>query len=113
MADLDRLEDLLIREEHALRSGDFEALGQLADDKAGVLAALAAADVAPGPARAGALRAHLQRNAVLYEATMDGLRMVIDRVGAVRRASRHLDTYTRGGSLCDLAPPVTRFEKRS
>jgi len=107
------LEDLLEAEVTALRSGDYVALEGLAVDKERLLRELAESQDDLDLEKTRDLQALLERNGVLYEATMDGLRTVIDRLKSVARVHSHLDTYAPGGAMQDLAPPQSSFEKRS
>ena len=107
------LEDLLEAEATVLRSGDYEALEGFAADKERMLRELAELEDDLDLEETQDLQTMLERNSVLYEATMDGLRTVIDRLKSVARVHSHLDTYAPGGAMQDLAPPQSSFEKRS
>ncbi len=110
---ISKLENLLEAEVTALRSGDYEALEGFVADKERLLLELAELEDDLDVEKTQHLQALLERNGVLYEATMDGLRTVIARLKSVARVHSHLDTYAPGGAMQDLAPPQSSFEKRS
>ena len=55
----------------------------------------------------------IEHNQQLHKATLNGLRSVIDRLEAIKRAASQLDTYTASGARKDLAQPKSKMEKRA
>lgn len=105
------LRELLDAEAEALATANYGVMDDLAERKGALMEVLnpetlEAEDV-------DGLRQQAARNARLFEATLGGLRTVINRLNSVARASAHLDTYTATGVLQDLGPARSSFEKRS
>lgn len=113
MDELTTLDDVLEREAMALRSGDYETLEEIASEKQDIVDRLSEETADLSSSDVARVQEKLRRNEVLYDATMDGLRSVIERLKSVSRVSSHLDTYTQSGFVQDLAPPRPSFEKRS
>jgi flagellar biosynthesis/type III secretory pathway chaperone len=113
MNDSQALTELLENEAQALRRADYSALEDMSERKMSLIEALSQPDTPPDPETARRLQDLLRRNEALYEATMGGLRSVIDRLKTVARVSSHLDTYTAAGAIKDLGPARSSFEKRS
>lgn len=111
--DSEALAALLEAEAEALRRADYTALEEMSERKRALIEELSRPEAAPDAQTARRLQDLLRRNAALYEATMGGLRSVIDRLRTVARVTGHLDTYTAGGALRDLGPARSSFEKRS
>ena len=107
----DALRAILTAEAEALTQADYAVMEDLADRKAALLEGLDAEAMSADDIVA--LREMSAQNATLLEATLSGLRSVIDRLQQVARASTHLDTYTANGALQDLGPTRSSFEKRS
>lgn len=103
--------DLLEDEAAALTAADYAGVSALAERKSALLESLGTAP--PEDQLIDLLKERSARNAFLYEATLQGLRSVIDRLQTVKRVVAHLDTYTAGGALQDLGPARSSFEKRS
>lgn len=109
--EVDALRAILSAEAEALTRADYAVMEDLADRKASLLEGLQAD--AMSVEDIAVLREMSAQNATLFEATLSGLRTVIDRLQQVARASTHLDTYTANGALQDLGPTRSSFEKRS
>lgn len=105
------LATLLDAEAAALATADFDGVAALAEEKLALLQSLQETDLQEQDV--AQLKELSARNALMFDATMEGLRSVIDRLKHVQRAAVHLDTYTAGGALQDLGPARTSFEKRS
>ena len=105
------LATLLDAEADALAIADFDRVAALAEEKLALLQSVQEAGLQEKDI--SYLQELSARNALMFDATMEGLRSVIDRLKHVQRATVHLDTYTAGGTLQDLGPARTRFEKRS
>lgn len=109
--DVTDLQDLLEAEAKALSTANYTVMEELAARKSALLEGLDTDRLAAEEVEI--LRQQAARNARLFEATLGGLRSVIDRLHYVARASAHLDTYTATGALQDLGPARSSFEKRS
>ena len=107
------IETLLEQEEDALRHSDFARLEQVLQAKEDLLAAWRADDPDLSGEEIRHLKAAAERNHRLHQATIRGLKSVIDRLAATQRAASHLDTYTAQGKRCDLAAPTARLEKKA
>lgn len=109
--DVEALLSLLDAEANALRVADFEKIDALAEEKQRLIETLP--EVVMDPSCVETLRQRSDRNGRLFEATLSGLRSVIERLQDVERVSAHLDTYTARGAKRDLGPARSSFEKRS
>ncbi|MBM7069896.1 hypothetical protein [Actibacterium sp. 188UL27-1] len=107
------IETLLDQEEDALRHSDFSRLEQVLHAKETLLDALQDDSESLSREDAQRLKDAAERNNRLHQATIRGLRSVIDRLAATRRATSHLDTYTAQGQRRDLATPRGRLEKKA
>ena len=94
---INALDTLLERERTALLQGDIEALTALLPDKEALIEALNTEPADDLP-RFEALSGKVARNQLLLEQAMDGMREVIDRMGALRRMRVGLDTYGSDGA---------------
>ena len=106
----DALEDLLDRERSALLAGDIEGLARMGDEKERLLTALADAP----PRALDAIRDKADRNRVLLNSALDGIRAVSLRLAALREVRETLDTYDRGGNRQQIRGLArSRIERRA
>ena len=109
---IEALEALLDREREALLDGDLDRLiGQL-DEKEALIERLNAS----GDSGAGLkdLQAKVLRNQALLDSALEGIRTVAQKLSALHRVRRSLDTYDESGrkTTIDSAPDRT-MEKRA
>ena len=90
------LDDLLDRERSALLEGDLEAVSRSLREKERLIDALNGIRPAEGDLL-GAIREKVQRNQVLLDGALDGIRAVADRMSALRRIRETLETYDQSG----------------
>lgn len=107
-----RLEALLEAERNALCGGDLERIESLLAEKRALSEELAAL---PQPvAELAPLRERLQRNTVLYDVALAGIRRVVHRLGTLHELRRTLETYDARGKRQSVADTVEhRLEKRA
>lgn len=110
---LDALTDLIEEERAALLSGQIDAISELLQRKENLIAALEESQ----PTNRGALEAlqiRMARNQVLYDQALQGIRNVADRLSALRRLRKSLETYDQLGRKTEIAAPVAnRLERRA
>lgn len=110
---LDALEDLLERERSALTSGDMDTIARLMQQKEDIVGQLNAADL-PADAALDELRAKAERNQVLFDSALAGIRAVSARIAELRHMRQGSETYDRHGRKAKLtAPQRSRLEKRA
>jgi hypothetical protein len=90
------LDDLLDRERSALLDGDLDAVSRSLREKERLIDALNGIRPA-GEDILGAIRDKVQRNQVLLDGALDGIRAVADRMSALRRIRETLETYDQSG----------------
>ncbi|MDP1669190.1 hypothetical protein [Phaeovulum sp.] len=106
---IELLERLFDVERHAICSGTFTALGQLAETKEQLITALADA-----PAEAlNRLRTRAQTNQRLLAAAQKGVRAAQARLAMITRASRSLNSYDARGKACTVASGGPNVERRA
>lgn len=106
-----RLSDLLEVERQALLGGDYAALSEIAERKAPLMEAFAAAR--PGRDALDRIGAKLRRNQALLQAAMGGLRAAAERMKAVEEVQGGLSTYDCQGQKSDLAGPAPAIERKA
>ena len=111
--DIHAMSALLDREKQALLTGNLNALTQLTAEKEVLLGKI-------GPLTAAAngqlsdLRGKVERNQSLLKSAIEGVREVSERVKALRKAQRSLETYDRLGQRAVVSTEVGRkIEKRA
>lgn len=106
---------LLESEAEALRSGALDRIAPLLAEKERLAARLAAAppEARPDGAAADRLRQAAEHNAMLLQATLEGLRSGVARIGALAGASTNLQTYDGTGRRTALAAPRPASERRA
>lgn len=110
---IDALDDVLDAERSALLVGDLDEVGRLLERKETLidqLAALEEGDRTP----LEALNTKVQRNQVLLDHALEGIRSVARRLAALRRVRSSLETYDEKGErrTIDIAPDGA-VEKRA
>ncbi|MEM9970064.1 MAG: hypothetical protein AAF762_03045 [Pseudomonadota bacterium] len=109
MIDMERIRRLLQDERAALRAGEVEALGRVADEKAALLAAVSTEEADPDTL--AELRDLVERNQSLLDAARRGLGAALTQIGAAKAATVP-QTYGPNGERDSLGPAAKRFEKR-
>ncbi|AXI48608.1 flagellar biosynthesis protein FlgN [Sulfitobacter sp. SK012] len=96
------LDALLEAERAALLTGNLEALGEMVDQKEGLIGKLN--DAMPDGSQSIAdLRVKVERNQSLLNGAMDGIRSVAERIAALRKVRSSLDTYDADGRKCSVS----------
>ncbi|HKL54983.1 MAG TPA: flagellar export chaperone FlgN [Roseovarius sp.] len=93
---IDRLDKLLETERTALLAGDLETIGTLLAQKERLIDRFNALEGAREPDLAG-LQQKVQRNQVLLDGALEGIRRVASRMAAIRQVRRSLATYDETG----------------
>lgn len=107
------LSGLLDRERKALLSGDLGVLTKLTIEKEELLNKVGSL-AGPQPNHLAELKAKVERNQVLLNGAMEGIREVSDRIKMLRKAQRSLETYDRLGQRSLVSTEVGRkVEKRA
>lgn len=109
---IDTLRRLIDEERTALRAGKLANVAELAEKKQQIADQLAGSDGLDADSLR-LLREAAERNRALLEAWTKGLMAARTRLGEVRRAVRHLDTYTSDGGRRDLIGAGTSVERRA
>jgi hypothetical protein len=110
LADLD---DMLERERAALLAGDLEGLSRVLREKERLIDAVNKG--LPGDSESlGVLKTKASRNQALLGKAEEGIRVVADRVSALRRVRETLETYDQSGRKTTLESlHKGRVEKRA
>jgi hypothetical protein len=112
-SDFTKLDSLLEQERAFLLDGDLEGLGTLMPVKE-QLVELLLSDVQNNHEKITPLEGKLQRNQLLLNGALDGIRSVAARLAALRQVRSALDTYDAQGQKkrveIELSP---NFEKRA
>ncbi len=109
----DELDTLLEAERSALLSGDLDRIGRLLSRKESLVDGFSALrDI--DKKRLNVLAAKLKRNQELLDQALGGIRSVANRLSALKRVRKSLDTYDARGAKqsVDLGRKVS-FEKRA
>ena len=93
---IEALEALLERERRALLKGDLDTLVGLLDEKRTLIETLSEYSSADG-AELQPLREKAAQNQVLFDSALEGIRSVAQRMGALHRIRRSLETYDETG----------------
>ncbi|RKT32375.1 FlgN protein [Roseovarius halotolerans] len=110
---IDRLDKLLETERTALLAGDLEAIGALLAQKEQLIDRFNALEGAREPDLAG-LQGKVERNQVLLDGALEGIRRVANRMAAIRQVRRSLATYDETGKRHTIDGTVLRkVEKRA
>ncbi|MDX1819437.1 MAG: hypothetical protein R3197_00950 [Paracoccaceae bacterium] len=107
------LDDLLDRERIALLNGDLDAISRGLREKERLIDALNALH-GDQDEDLSAIRNKAQRNQILLESALSGIRAVADRVAALRRVRDTLETYDQSGRKTAISTLRTgQVEKRA
>lgn len=107
------LDDLLDRERIALLNGDLDAISRGLREKERLIDALNALH-GDQDEDLSAIRNKAQRNQILLESALSGVRAVADRVAALRRVRDTLETYDQSGRKTAISTLRTgQVEKRA
>ncbi|MGR3702333.1 MAG: flagellar biosynthesis protein FlgN [Paracoccaceae bacterium] len=107
------LDDLLDRERIALLNGDLDAISRGLREKERLIDALNALH-GDQDDDLSAIRNKAQRNQILLESALSGIRAVADRVAALRRVRDTLETYDQSGRKTAISTLRTgQVEKRA
>ncbi len=110
---IDELDDLLEAERGALIAGDLEEIGALIERKETLIDALNGLELPAGQSLVG-MRDKLDRNQVLLESALNGIRRVANRMATLRRIRDTLETYDAEGRRRTIQGEVVRkVEKRA
>mmetsp|Transcript_24275 Transcript_24275/g.45190 ORF Transcript_24275/g.45190 Transcript_24275/m.45190 type:complete len:120 (+) Transcript_24275:188-547(+) len=110
---IDSMDDLLDAERQALLAGNLDEVARLHLRKEELIDQLNMLD-AQDSAHLTALNAKVERNQVLLNTALDGIRSVARRLAAIRRVRQTLDTYDSRGCKKAVEMGVDRsIEKRA
>lgn len=111
--DFNSLESLLEQERKCLLSGDLGGLGALLPVKE-KLVEMMLSDVGANRERILPLEQKLQRNQLLLNGALDGIKAVATRLAALRQVRMALDTYDAQGRKQRVVTPMpSKVEKRA
>lgn len=110
---LNQLGELIEKERQALLTGELESLAQILERKEALIETLKGQQ--PGNlSELEAVQAGMDRNQVLFDHALAGIRTVANRLGALRKLRRSLDTYDSLGRKTEIAgTPAKRLERRA
>jgi flagellar biosynthesis/type III secretory pathway chaperone len=112
-ATIDSLDDLLDAERRGLLKGNLDEVARLHLRKEELIDTLNQLD-AEDAKRLVALNTKVERNQVLLNTALEGIRSVARRLAAIRRVHQSLDTYDSAGRKKTVEMSVDRsFEKRA
>ena len=110
---VDQLDDLLERERAALLDGNLDQIPILLTEKEELIDTLNALEP-EGDQDLNDLQAKVERNQVLLDGALQGIRKVAARMAAFRRIRRSLETYDEKGCKQTIQGDVERrVEKRA
>jgi flagellar biosynthesis/type III secretory pathway chaperone len=110
---LSSLDRLLEKERSILLSGELGQLQEVLTEKTELIDALRALD-APQPEEVEALREKAQRNQLLFDGALSGIRRVADRLAELRKIQHSFDTYDDAGQRRTIEGTIARkVEKRA
>ena len=111
--DFTQLDALLEQERTCLLAGDLEGLGTLLPAKERLIAELLDAQTLNGE-NLSPIKDKIQRNQLLLDGALDGIRAVATRLAALRQVRTVLDTYdAQGRKKQVVTPPPPQVEKRA
>ncbi len=112
-SEFEKLDALLEQERAFLLEGDLEGLGTLMPAKE-KLVDLLLGDVQNNREKIRPLEGKLQRNQLLLDGALEGIRSVAARLAALRQVRSALDTYDAQGQKKRVEmEPSPNFEKRA
>lgn len=110
---VNKLDDLLDKERQALMSGDLDAIGELLSAKETLIDKLAQIDAAENNILMG-VQDKMQRNQILLDGALQGIRRAAARLAAVRQVRKSLETYDEAGRKRAIESEVVhKVEKRA
>lgn len=110
---VESLDDLLEQERQALLKGNLDAISAILSQKEATLNQFPSLKGSQTENLA-TLRAKVSRNQALLDSALRGIREVSDRMNALRRAQRSLETYDRGGNKSVVVTrPEHQVERRA
>jgi len=110
---MDSLDDLLDAERAALLTGHLDGVSRLHMQKEALIDALNRFEFEERSALTG-LQVKVERNQVLLDSALDGIRSVARRLTAIRRVRQSLDTYDALGQKQSVDLGVScSLEKRA
>lgn len=110
---INRLDALLDAERVTLLAGDLQEIADIAQAKEELMDALNALD-AKDRAEISRLQSKVERNQVLLDGALQGIRKVASRLAALRRIRRSLETYDATGRRQTIQGEVApKVEKRA
>lgn len=110
---IDAMDDVLDRERAALVAGDLEGVTRLLTEKETLIDQLNGLGDTPATT-IEPLHDKLTRNQALLSSALQGIRIVANRLSALRRIRRSLDTYDKSGKKSPLGDiPQNKIEKRA
>ena len=108
-----KLDELLDFERQALLDGNLEALADIVDDKEELIDALNKLEFGT-PEDIVPVNEKVERNQVLLEQALQGIRSVARRLAEIRETRKTFDTYDRMGQKSKIeSDRVTSVEKRA
>lgn len=109
----DELDDLLDEEREALLLGDLEKIGALLSLKESLFDRIGALDDTQ-PLSLQELQSKVERNQLLLDGALQGIRQASIRLAAIRHIRRNLETYSEDGRKRIIEGEVVRkVEKRA
>jgi len=110
---IEALDGLLDREREALLDGDLDQLVVQLEEKEALIKALNGCDDAQGDSL-NELQTKVLRNQALLDSALQGIRSVANRMSALHRIRRSLDTYDESGRKTTIESLTERrIEKRA
>lgn len=110
---LRRLEAVLTDEAEAIRHADFSRLDDLISDKTLLADQLLRVRPRPGADRLDRLHRLAERNAVLLQASLQGLRAAQARISALSERRTDMRTYDATGAAQTVPGAVPSLERRA
>lgn len=111
--DFTQLDALLEQERTCLLAGDLEGLGKLLPAKERLIAELLERHALDGDTLLP-IKDKIQRNQLLLDGALDGIRAVATRLAALRQVRTVLDTYDAQGRKKQVVTPTPpKVEKRA
>ena len=111
--DFSHLDALLEQERTCLLAGDLEGLGKLLPTKEQLISELLERQALDGDILLP-IKDKIQRNQLLLDGALDGIRAVATRLAALRQVRTVLDTYDAQGRKKQVVTPMPpKVEKRA
>lgn len=110
---LRRLEAVLTDEAEAIRRADFSRLDHLIADKTRLAEQILRARPRPGAEGLNRLHRLAERNAVLLQASLQGLRAAQARISALSERRTDMRTYDAAGTTQSVSGAAPSLERRA